>query len=368
MNKENTVIILFYVFLAISFISVISYFDILLIHKEILDILPRPITNLQYEKIINVDQKKIFDVMADVQNYPLILPKNIIDIVIIEQNDNFLIATETFIEQGVEVTLLVKHTFKPNEFHSIQILDGNAKGTIINTEFVPVGDKTKLILNIDLEFDGLLKPFTFIPKRSLNHALDTIISSFEQYAQGFNSKHEKIVDDLLREILLRPADSDGLNNYASLLKKDLITQTQLKNVLQNSLEKKLLTKSYDELISQINIVTKNTINDVYIEMLKRPVDPHGLSYYGTLLENQEITLNEIKTQLFESKEGFNVRIDSDAKRTIEDLFQEISSRHATFDELEFYSQLLISKEMTKNEIRNELLNIKSDKINVIQDD
>ena len=97
MNKENTVIILFYVFLAISFISVISYFDILLIHKEILDILPRPITNLQYEKIINVDQKKIFDVMADVQNYPLILPKNIIDIVIIEQNDNFLIATETFI-------------------------------------------------------------------------------------------------------------------------------------------------------------------------------------------------------------------------------------------------------------------------------
>ena len=85
--------------------------------------------------------------MADVQNYPLILPKNIIDIVIIEQNDNFLIATETFIEQGVEVTLLVKHTFKPNEFHSIQILDGNAKGTIINTEFVPVGDKTKLILS-----------------------------------------------------------------------------------------------------------------------------------------------------------------------------------------------------------------------------
>ena len=354
MNRENKIIIIFYIFLAISFSSVILYFDSLLVHKDILDIIPRPIEHLDYEKIVKVEQKKFFDIVADVENYPLVLPKNILSVNIIEKGENYVISEETISEQGVQTTLLVKHTFIPFEQHSMKILEGDAKDTLLVAKFLPVGNHTKIITTIDMELEGLLKPFTYIPKRSLNHALHTTITSFETYAQGFDSTYEKIVDDMYREILLRPADPTSLSIYASQLEQGILTSYQLREILENSIEKKILAESYDELISKLNPTTMSTVNNIYRDMLNRDADLAGMAYFGTLLQNNEITVTEIRNAIFESEEGFNTRVDSNEKQVINDFYLEIFSRHATVEELEHYSSMLLSENMTKNEIREEL--------------
>ncbi len=54
----------------------------------------------------------------------------------------------------------------------------------------------------------------------------------------FDSKYEKTVDDLYREILLRPADREGLVHFSSLLEDGKITEDDLRELLLNSEEKK----------------------------------------------------------------------------------------------------------------------------------
>ena len=54
----------------------------------------------------------------------------------------------------------------------------------------------------------------------------------------FDSKYEKTVDDVYREILLRPADREGLVHFSSLLEDGKITEDDLRELLLNSEEKK----------------------------------------------------------------------------------------------------------------------------------
>jgi hypothetical protein len=56
--------------------------------------------------------------------------------------------------------------------------------------------------------------------------------------KDFDSKYEKTVDDLYREILLRPADREGLMHFSSLLEDGKITEDGLRELLLNSEEKK----------------------------------------------------------------------------------------------------------------------------------
>ena len=56
-----------------------------------IEVIPKQITEIKIEKKTDVDKNKIFEVMANVEDYPLILPKNIVSVKILEQNDNWII-------------------------------------------------------------------------------------------------------------------------------------------------------------------------------------------------------------------------------------------------------------------------------------
>ena len=51
-----------------------------------------------------------------------------------------------------------------------------------------------------------------------------------------SSESKRIVDDLYREILLRPSDPDGLQYFASQLENDTMTIDEIKKILINSIE------------------------------------------------------------------------------------------------------------------------------------
>ena len=91
----------------------------------------KSIEEISLTRIVEVERETIFKIMADVNNYPYILPKNIISVEILEQDESTIIAEEEIIEQGIRAKLLVKHTFIPYEKQIIEILEGDAKGTKI---------------------------------------------------------------------------------------------------------------------------------------------------------------------------------------------------------------------------------------------
>ena len=313
MNKSNKIIIAFYVGLAISFLFLYSYFDSLYERPQIdLQLPTEPIKKISFENIINTrTHEQMYDVLTDVKNYPNVLPKNVLSIEILNTTDNSITAIETLNENIFTTKLTVKHSFTPMEKHIIEILDGDAQGTIITQSFEQMkgsdnnNDDIKITTDVELNLKGILYPVGFLPKSSLQHAVNTVIGEFALYAkvQYQFSENEKIVDSLYREILLRPADLSGVNFYVQMLKEGTMTVDDIRELLMNSEEymQLILLKDFTT-IDDIKPETRKIINELYLEILERPADDRGLLYYSVMFESKKLSLDDIKNQLLKSEE------------------------------------------------------------------
>ena len=238
MKKNSKFFLIFYPILVFLLLFTWYSIDNSIERPDIaIDIFPDPITEITLTTIVDsVSKENIFNVMTDVTLYPKILPKNILNITIIDQTADTIIAEEEFNENIFTVKLLAKHYFEPYEKHTIEILTGDAKGTFIEQNFEEFGNSTKINTRINFKLDGPLKAITFLPKNLLTHAMNTVVDSFVFYAT-ITDQNVRIIDNVYREVLLRPADEIGLKYYGSLLESGKITVDDIRNKLMTSEEK-----------------------------------------------------------------------------------------------------------------------------------
>ena len=334
-QKTDKIIIIFYIFLAISFTIGISYITSTFDTTEHLIEFPQPVTELQITKIVDVNQEEAFLIMTDVKNYPKILPRNIISVNIINQIDNSILAEYEIIEHGIRVKLLASHTMYPYDKYIIEVMEGDAKGTkliqdftVINTEIEklpecnsPFDECTKIDSQVELNLEGLLSPFSYLPKGNLDHASDTVITSFTNYMK-IKTKSEKIIDDLYREILLRPADTEAFEYWGSLLESEKITKLELrKNILKSEEAISLKMHTALEKLAEVSVYIifheVYEINGLYREVINgNPtgffvLDPRidlvelkNMVKKNTYRLNiEEITFDELRLELQQLKEN-----------------------------------------------------------------
>lgn len=79
--------------------------------------------------------------MANLENYPKVLPGNYISSRIINQTINTIYAEEKVAEFGIKTKMLVKHTIIPYDKHVLEVPDGDVNGTKI-TEIVEGNDSS----------------------------------------------------------------------------------------------------------------------------------------------------------------------------------------------------------------------------------
>ena len=60
------------------------------------------IEEISFDRTVDLNKQDIFNVMADVKNYPLVHPANILSVNILEQTENELLVEEEMIEMGRE--------------------------------------------------------------------------------------------------------------------------------------------------------------------------------------------------------------------------------------------------------------------------
>jgi len=357
MKRTDKTIIIFYIILAVSFVGVIIYIDqTSFANVKFLKQEKPTIQEITFVETVDVNKTKIFDTLADVENYPLVLPNNFLSVHILNKTGNVILAEEEVMEQYLKSKLLVKHTLVPYEKQTLEVMDGDAKGTIITETFEQINSTTKLTTDIKLHVTGKLIPIVYFPVISVQQELDKKILVFANYAKGFDSKYEKIVDSLYREILYRPADPQGLRYYATMLQNGKMTQDDIRNALSNSDEAKLVLKpSQMKTPDELDPTTKKTVNDLYTTILGRPADPQGLSYYGSLLENGKMTQDDIRNALSNSDEAAAMRIHTLSDRKLDILYEEIFHVHVDQKTLDHYSPLLESGNMTLDDVRKDLL-------------
>ena len=300
MKKNDKYLLVFYALLVVGISVGLLYIDSSL-EKPIgpLRIVPDLLSNITVIKVVDVETEKIFTIMSDVENYPNILPANVLSVNKLEETNSSLNYEITVIEKGIKTTLLVRHDLFPYDEQILTIIDGDAKNTTIHQKFQNQGNSTKLTTDVKIELSGILTPFQFIPQHNFHNAMDTVLSEFVTYSLE-KSENEKIVDDIYRDILKRPADQEALFYFTTLLEKNEITPEEIKTALYDSEEYNatLPLKGLDELTDE----TKETIDEFYQITLRRSADHEGMQHFGSLLEYEKITELEIITQLLKSTE------------------------------------------------------------------
>lgn len=355
-KKNDKIIIVFYIFLIISFASGIFYTSTNFENLPKPDWVIKQLTIIEFEKTLEIDQEKLFLTMSDIENYPKILPKNFVSVNILENNENIIIAEEEIQEKGIRSKFLVKHTLVPYEQHILEILDGDAKGTRISQIYSADGELTTLKTTIDINFKGLLTPFSYLPESNVRHGMNTVITSFYDYAKGYDTLEKNQIDNLYREILLRPADKQGLEYYSKLLETNQININDIRIELSNSKEAKYIIKPSElKKISELENDTIDEINEIYKKILQREVDEQGLEHYGTLLELKKLSIKEIEETLFNSEEALSIRISLPNMKLVDDLHVNMTGKHADWETLYYYVDLIEQKNISSDEIEKLML-------------
>ena len=335
MKKSNKIILAFYVGMAISLISAYAYADSIHERPEVDLQMPTaddPTKKYSWKKIVgyntaytkcfdliswqcgtNID--KFYNVFTDVENYHKVLPKNVLSVEVIDRTANSITAIEVLNEKFIVVKLTVKHSFVPNEKHTIEILDGDAQGTIITQYFTDINRGLEIVTDVDLNVKGVLSLVSFLPKSSLDSILKTVINEFVKYAEinyilADNVRlHPSIVqiDSLYREVLLRSLDKPAERYYVKLIEEEKITFDEIRNELLESDEyqRLLILKEYTSLDS-ISPETKEMINKLFQETLERDANESGLLYYSAMFETGKLTLDDIRNELLESDEKTHI--------------------------------------------------------------
>jgi len=205
-----------------------------------------------------------------------------------------------------------------------------------------------------------LSPFSYLPKGNLDHASDTVISSFTNYIQLSKNETKKIIDDLYREILLRPADTEAFEHWGSLLDSGAMTVDEIRTEILNSDEKKSLLVSQEmKTVDELDDETKKIIDDLYREILLRPADTEAFEYWGSLLENENITKLELRKSILKSQEAIDLKRFDSTSGLIKSIFNEILNRDPTVSESSHYKYLVDIEEITEEQIRLELEELKN---------
>jgi hypothetical protein len=347
-KKSDKIIIIFYIFLAFSYVSFLLISGDGIENNPFQSITPKKLTDFSTNQSITVNSKTLFDAMSNIENFPNIIPQNIISVNILNKTDSIIFAEEEFIESNIRSKLLVKHTIKPYSEHIIEILDGDAKGTVITQSFEEINSQTILNTQVHLEVKGILSIISYFPESNLVHAINTVNSNFIEYVQ--RDKYEKKVDQIYLEILNRTSDKEGLTHFSELLRNDQISEDEIRSILLSSNERLLLTSKSD---NELSVETKEVINDLYNKILLRDADPVGMAHFGKLLETGK-TPNEIRTLLIESEEGKHIFIFHPVRGEIKILYRELFDRPATDYELDYYHKMIDNNTMTIDDIRTEL--------------
>ena len=246
MNKSDKKILAFYVCLGISLIFVLSHFDSLYERPHDDHFLPTdPTKRVSVEYLLNtVPHALMYDVITDVENYPKVLPKNILSVKILDRTDNSIIAEEQINEKGITSTFTVKHSFVPMEKHTIEILDGDAKGTIITQYFDIVQPEGSLRITTDAELDlkGIMRFVGFLPASSMQHSVNTVMDAFTLFAQQKMSLSETqfTIELLYREVLLRQSDPVGMKSYVQMFNDGMTIDDIRRHMMESDEYKKFV--------------------------------------------------------------------------------------------------------------------------------
>ena len=136
-----------------------------------------------FEKIINADRKKVFELTTNYGNFQKIIPQYYPSVRIISVRGNVSVVEEHLRIGGRELVMMVKHIIDEPSLHEIFIIGGDAKGTHIIQRYESIPHGTKLTLEVDWKLKGMMKLSNIFDKTKFPTEYSKIIDKFVTIAE-----------------------------------------------------------------------------------------------------------------------------------------------------------------------------------------
>lgn len=134
------------------------------------------------QKYSKLPQEKIFDISTDIENFHNIMPNYFKSLDIIEENKYGMIVNEKINFFGFNLSVKTKHVIIYPNIHEVHFLSGPAKGTFFIESYTPSGSGTNITIDINLKFNGILKYFSFLQgilTKKMTKTMDEFVISAE---------------------------------------------------------------------------------------------------------------------------------------------------------------------------------------------
>ncbi|MGQ0792150.1 MAG: SRPBCC family protein [Nitrosopumilaceae archaeon] len=138
---------------------------------------------INFEKIVKAERNKVFDILANYEQFQKILPKYFPSIRVLSVRGNTSVVEEHIKVTGREFVMMTKHVTKYPELHEVFVIGGDAKGSHIIERYESITDGTKITVEADLNLSGPLKLIAFFGKAKFKKEFTKIIDEFAKIAE-----------------------------------------------------------------------------------------------------------------------------------------------------------------------------------------
>jgi coenzyme Q-binding protein COQ10 len=139
---------------------------------------------INFEKIVKAERVKVFNIVANYEQFQKTLPKYFPSIRIRSTRGNTAVVEEHIRIAGREFIMMTKHVTKFPELHEVFVIGGDAKGSHIIERYESIQGGTKITVEADLKLAGILKIAALFGKDKIKKGFTKIIDEFAKIAEN----------------------------------------------------------------------------------------------------------------------------------------------------------------------------------------
>lgn len=135
------------------------------------------------KRFSKLSQSDIFQISTDVENFHNIMPNYFKSLDVLEENEYGKIVNEKINFLGISTQIKTKHIVIPPNMHGIHILTGPLKGTSFVESYVEKDNGTMIAIDVTLHFNNFFKPFPFLQNlivKKMNKTMDEFVQCAEK--------------------------------------------------------------------------------------------------------------------------------------------------------------------------------------------
>jgi coenzyme Q-binding protein COQ10 len=132
------------------------------------------------EKLVSSDRKTVFDIFSNFENYQKLFPQHFPSIRVRSSRENTSVVEEHLILGAKELVIMAKHVTDEPVLHEIFVIGGDAKGTHIKEQFIDHENGTKILIDVDFKFKGMMKISNLFGKDKIEDNYSKIFDDFSK--------------------------------------------------------------------------------------------------------------------------------------------------------------------------------------------